>query len=131
MKSPREAPETLPLHYDLYREGTKEVIEIAPENTSYFDEVGIGNYVYRLTAVYDDCESNYALTPNGADYVLIEVTSVPEDTDETIVTLLKVYNINGQVVKTDSMDNLAPGMYIFQGLTQSGKLVNILKMYQR
>jgi hypothetical protein len=117
-----DAPETLPLHYDLYREGTKEVIEIAPENTSYFDEVGIGNYVYRLTAVYDDCESNYALTSNGADYVLIEVTSVPEDTEETIVTLLKVYNMKGQ--RIDSTNELAPGMYIFQGLTQSGKLIH-------
>ena len=119
-----DAPEILPLHYYLYREETKEVIEIAPEYTSYFEETGIGNFVYRLTAVYDDCESNYALTPNGADYVLVEVTSVPENTEETIVTLLNVYNMNGQLVKTACTDELSPGMYIFQGLTENGKLVN-------
>lgn len=118
-----EAPEIQPLHYNLYCEATKEVIEIDGQYTSYFEDKEIGNYVYRLTAVYDDCESDYALTPNGADYVLVEVTSVPETNDETIVTLLKVYNMNGQLVAKEHTDELSPGIYIFQGLTQNGKLI--------
>ena len=63
------------------------------------------------------------MTPNGADYVLIEVTSVPETNNETIVTLLKVYNMNGQLVAKEHTDELSPGIYIFQGLTQNGKLI--------
>ena len=118
-----DAPETTPLHYNLYCEETKEVIEIDAEYTSYFEDRDIGNYVYRLTAVYADCESDYALTPEGADYVLIEVTSVPEDSDETIVTLMKVYNMKGQLIEKNP-DELSPGIYIFQGITQNGKFVN-------
>lgn len=118
-----DAPEALPLHYNLYCETTGEVIEIDSEYTSYFEEREIGNYVYKLTAVYEDCESSYALTPEGADYVLVEVTSVPEENDDTIVTLLNVYNMNGQLVKTENTEQLSPGVYILQGLTQNGKLI--------
>ena len=119
-----DAPATRPLHYNLYREGLKEVIEIDPEYTSYYEELELGDYVYKLTAVYEAGESTFALTPSGEDYVHVEVTSVSENSNEAIVTLLKAFNMSGQLIKTNSIEELQPGMYILQGLTQDGRLVN-------
>lgn len=119
-----DAPETTPLHYNLYREGFKEVIEIDPEYTSYFDEIGVGDYVYKLTAVYEDCESNFALTETGDDYVFITVTGLPETTDEEIVTVTKVYTLSGQLIRNANLEELSRGVYIVQGLTKDGKLIN-------
>ncbi len=118
-----DAPEITPLHYNLYLEGLREVIEIDPENTSYFQELEPGDYTFRLTAVYDDCESDYALTENGDDYVLITVTAVPENTAEEIVTVTKVYNMNGQLIYNANLEELSHGVYIVQGLTSDGKLI--------
>ena len=118
-----EAPDPLPLHYNLYREGMEEVIEIDAEYTSYLEEREPGNYIYRLTAVYDNCESDYALTPTGEDYVTVEVTSVPEVTDEIIVNVTKVYNMRGQAVNCSDLKSLNAGIYILQGVTSTGKLV--------
>ena len=117
------APEITPIHYNLYREGSKEVIEIDPESTSYFDELGVGDYIYRLTAVYDDCESDYALTEAGDDYLLINVTAVPENSQEEIVTVTKVYSLNGQMIHNANLEELSHGIYLVQGLTSDGKLV--------
>lgn len=118
-----DAPETTPLHYNLYCEETKEVIEIDAEYTSYFMEMNPGDYIFQLTAVYDNCESDYAMTPNGDDYVLIEVTSVPEVGYEEIVNIVAIYNINGQLVKAKNVNELNQGMYIIKGVTTSGKTV--------
>ena len=120
------APETLPLHYNLYRTNyTKDVdiIEIDGEVTDYYDETGMGDYMYQLTAVYDDCESDYALTPDGQDFVYVEVTGIPEDTDEEIVTVTNIYNAKGQALANKSLEELATGFYIVQGLTKDGKTV--------
>ncbi|MBQ5547217.1 MAG: hypothetical protein IIT33_00040, partial [Prevotella sp.] len=63
------APETQPLHYNLYRYNNinkdEVIIEVPGEATSYFDESGLGAYKYQLTAVYENCESDFALTPDG------------------------------------------------------------------
>lgn len=118
-----DAPETTPLHYNLYCEETKEVIEIDAEYTSYFMEMNPGDYIFQLTAVYDNCESDYAMTPNGDDYVLIEVTSVPEVGYEEIVNIVAIYNINGQLVNAKNVNELNQGMYIIKGVTPSGKTV--------
>lgn len=120
------APETLPLHYNLYRTNyTKDVdiIEIDGEATDYYDETGMGDYMYQLTAVYDDCESDYALTPDGQDFVFVEVTGIPENTDEKIVTVTNIYNAKGQALANKSLEELATGFYIVQGLTKDGKTV--------
>ena len=116
-----DAPETTPLHYNIYFEGTKDVIEVDPENTSYFIEMEAGDYIFKLTAVYDDCESNYALTPDGEIYVIVEVTSVPENEYEEIVNVIEIYNINGQLTNTLNINDLNQGIYIIKGVTQSGK----------
>lgn len=121
-----DAPDPLPLHYNLYREGLKEVIELDPEFTSYMEEVEPGDYIYKLTAVYEDCESNFALTATGDDYVLIEVpntTSTDEIADQTIVTITKIYTMTGQLIKGTSLENLPYGVYLIQGFTQDGKLI--------
>lgn len=120
------APETLPLHYNLYRTNyTKDVdiIEIDGEATDYYDETGMGDYMYQLTAVYDDCESDYALTPDGQDFVFVEVTGIPENTDEEIVTVTNIYSAKGQALANKSLEELATGFYIVQGLTKDGKTV--------
>lgn len=118
------APETTPLHYNLYRDGYREVIEIDPDQTSYIDELPVGDYVYRLSAVYDDCESDYALTETGDNYLLITVTGLPENTDEEIVTVTKIYTLNGQMIRNANLEDLSRGVYIVQGLTKDGRLIN-------
>ena len=123
-----DAPETLPLHYNLYRteplNGARVLIEVSPDATSYFDEAEIGSHYYQLTAVYEDCESDFALTPDGEDHVYIYVTGIQENTSEEIVTLMRVYNMNGQVLKCSDTNTLTNGVYILQGLTKEGKLVS-------
>lgn len=120
-------PYDIPLHFNLYREqpgkGTKEVIEIDANATSYFDEVAPGDYIYRLTAQYDDYESDYATTLNGEDYLLITVTSTPENTVDKIFTVTKIYTMHGQLLKNSNPSQLSNGIYIMQGLTQDGRLV--------
>ena len=117
------SPETLPLHYNLYCEGAKEVIEVDAEATSYFDEKAMGDYIYKLTAVYEDCESEFALTASGADYVRVQVTSVDENELGDIVNILRVYTLNGQLVRCQDLTELSKGMYVLQGLTREGRLV--------
>lgn len=118
------APETTPLHYNLYYEGLKAVIEIDPEYTSYYYELEPGDYIFKLTAWYEDCESDFALTASGDDYILLEITlSVPENEYEEIVNVIDIYNINGQRTNANNINELNHGMYIIKGMTQSGKTV--------
>ena len=121
------APEGQPLHYNLYvthPNGGTTTVEIAPEETEFFDEsTVIGTVIYQLTAVYEHCESEYALTVDGSDRLSIELTSASENTDMPIVTVLKVYTLNGQAVQSAQWKHLSKGVYIVQGLTQDGTLV--------
>ena len=123
-----EAPAYSVLHYNLYREnldnGTTDVIEIDAEATAYFDDATPSTYKYQLTAMYDDFESEFALTPDGEDFIIIEVTSVPEnESGNEIVTLLKIYSTCGQVIRKANLGELSSGVYIVQGVTSTGKLV--------
>ena len=120
-----DAPETLPLHYNLYCDELKDIIVIDAEYSSYFQEMEVGDYTFRLTAVYEDCESDYALTATGDNYVLIEVTSVPENADEEIVTVTKIYTLNGQMIRNANLEELSRGIYIVQSLTRNGQLVTM------
>ena len=117
------APETTPLHYNLYCEGLRDTIAIDPQNNSYLLELECGDYIFRLTAVYEDCESDYALTESGDNYLFITVTSTPENTDEEIVTVTKVYTLTGQLLRDANPETLSRGIYIIQGLTRNGQLV--------
>lgn len=120
------APATLPLHYNLYCDDVKDVIQIDGDVTSFYQEFNPGDYIFRLTAVYEDCESDYALTESGDDYVLVEIldhTSVDEYADEAIVTVLRIYTLSGQLIKQTNLENLSDGVYVLQGLTRDGRLV--------
>ena len=121
------APETLPLYYNLYRFGTvnrdEVIIEVDANATSYFDETGIGQFKYQLTAVYENCESEFALTPDGENYVYLYVTGLSENDNEEIVTVMNIYTMNGQCLKHNDINALSDGVYILQGLTEDGKLI--------
>ena len=121
------APETQPLHYNLYRTGVinkeEDIIEVPGDAIYYFDNCGLGEFRYQLTAVYENCESEFALTPDGENYVFIVVTGMEEDTNEEIVNLKRIYTMNGQLIQSTNTKELSPGVYILQGLTQTGKLV--------
>jgi len=118
------APETQPNHYNLYYEGLKGVIEVDGQYTSYYQELASGDYVFKLTAVYDDCESDFALTPDGENYILLElVLSVDENLYEEIIDVVEIYNVNGQKMSTSDIRELSQGMYIVKGVTTSGKNV--------
>jgi hypothetical protein len=123
-----EAPEVMPLHYNLYRSDmdVKDVIviEVPGDATSYYDEAALGLYKYQLTAVYEDCESEFALTPDGENYVMIEVTGIDENTSDEIITLVNIYNMQGQILKAVNLDELSTGVYILQGLTEDGRMVS-------
>ena len=122
------APETQPLHYNLYRYENiykdQVVIEVEADATSYFDECGIGQYTYQLSAVYEHCESDFALTPEGEDYITIEVTGIEESENNEIVTVTRIYTLNGQCLKHSDLSALSNGVYLLQGLTEDGKLVS-------
>ncbi|MBO4567723.1 MAG: T9SS type A sorting domain-containing protein [Bacteroidales bacterium] len=120
------APDPLPLHYNLYVEGLKEIIEIDAENTSYYLEEEPGDYIFKLTAWYEDCESDFALTPGGDNYVLVEIPihqSINENEYENIVDIIEIFNINGQHVNTLNINELNQGIYIIKGVTETGKTV--------
>ena len=122
------APETQPLHYNLYRYGNinKEdvIIEVNGDATSYLDVSGMGQFKYQLTAVYQDCESDFALTSDGENFVFIEVTGIEEGTDTKILTVLNIYNMRGQSVSIKDLDELSTGIYILQGMTKDGQMVS-------
>ena len=129
------APETQPQHYNLYitdPTGCTTTVSIEPTETSYYDETTIiGSIKYQLTAVYETCESYFALTPDGENYVQIEITGIEERSDNRIVTVLNVYNMSGQRIQANNMDELNLGVYIFQGLTEDGRLVSRKVMVDR
>lgn len=121
------APQELPLHYRLYREcldtGVSETIDIDANAVEYNEDLPIGDYLYRITAVHEECESYPAITVGGQNYLLIQVTSVEEDIAEELVSVTKIYTMNGQLIRNAKVEDLSKGVYIVQGLTSSGKLV--------
>ena len=121
------APEETPLYYNLYftdPSGCTTTSEIPSNYNSYNIPTSIiGDVMLQLTAVYEDCESEYALTPDGENYLLIELTSVAEIEYSEIVDIIAIYNINGQLLNHKNIENLSNGMYIVQGTTANGKII--------
>lgn len=115
--------------YILYRTnaetGEESAIEIDGTATSYFDESGLGQFIYQLKGVSEECGLSLpATTPDGEVYVIVEVTGIEENLGDEIVTLLNVYNMNGQRMKVSDLKELNTGIYILQGLTEDGRLVS-------
>lgn len=128
---------------NLYRSdnenGEYELIaEVNPDDTSYFDEIDIGTYYYKVTALYstegDTCESQAA--PNqenpSIDYVQIIVTDIIENQDiafsiypnpvnnkyviiqGTDIKNIKIFNVIGQPVyaKEVTTENSSVSIYV-------------------
>ena len=51
----------------------------------------------------------------------MQPTSITENEYEEIVTVIAVYNINGQKVNCSDINNLTQGIYILEGFSASGK----------
>ena len=123
-----DAPETQPLWYQLYitlPDGNTFTAEVEPTETEYYHEMTVAATItYRLIAIYEYCESDYALTPDGEDYVTVVVTGIEENTNDSIVTVLNVYNMNGQRIAVSDMNELNTGVYVIQGLTEDGRMVS-------
>ena len=121
------APATQPLHYNLYKQAVNNkeevIIEVPGDATSYFDESGLGEFRYQLTAVYETCESEFALTPEGEDHIIIIVTGTEEHNSDRMVTITRIFNMNGQCLKRNKVEELTNGVYILQGLTEDGRIV--------
>ena len=119
--------ETQPLHYNLYRHNNivKDdiIIEVPGNATNYYDSCGPGSFIYQLTAVYENCESDFALTPAGEDFVIVDVTGIEEASNEAIVTVLRIYTMSGQCLKHSNLDELGNGIYLIQGMTEDGQMV--------
>lgn len=123
------APMNQPEHYNLYRAPLSnildiQVIEVNGNATSYFDESEIREYRYQLKAVYEQCESDYALTPDGESSVIVEITGIEENIDNKVVEVLNIYNMKGQRITVSDMNELKVGIYIIQGLTEDERLVS-------
>lgn len=118
-----------PDHYRLYRvsgrnTNEQQFIEIEGNASSYFDENEIGECQYQLTAVYEYGESPFALTTNGETIVTIEITDIKESFDSKIISLLNVYNLKGQRINVEDLNELSTGIYFLQGWTEDGRLVS-------
>jgi len=51
------------------------------------------------------------------------VTGIEENTNDAIITVMSIYNMQGQRLKVNDVNELNTGVYIIQGLTKDGKLV--------
>ena len=53
----------------------------------------------------------------------LDVEEIYED-EEEIVNVVRIFNVNGQVIQCNDLNQLNTGVYIIQGKTESGKIVN-------
>ena len=56
--------------------------------------------------------------------VPVDSTGIAERTNDIVVNVINVFNMLGQIVKATNLNELTPGIYILQGLTEEGRLVN-------
>ena len=115
--------------YILYRTnaetGEESSIEIDGTAISYFDESGLGQFIYQLKGVSEACGLSLpATTPDGEVYVIVEVTGIEENLDDEIFNVVKIFTMNGQCLKQKNVNELGNGVYILQGLTKNARLVN-------
>ena len=124
-------------------------------NYEYYDDVEPGTYYYKLRAVYENdgetCESEPALSETGDDYVMVDVTSIDENSldvgvypnpTDGIVNIkadgmfrIEILNIVGQTIMecdvdkdffTIDMSNHENGIYFINVKTLKGNIVNKL-----
>ena len=141
-----------PQSFKVYRSNDgvdyEEIATVDKIERVYFDEVEAGTYYYKVTAYRSYCESTPAWTNEGQDYVLVEVTSVGECTDEVFrvfpspanaqlcveaegLSQVVVYNVMGQVVYAQNCNedglvintaNFAEGVYTISIKSMTGRV---------
>lgn len=125
-----EPPTTQPDYYNLWisGQGCMAPTIVDPSLTEYFLDLDSSEiWTYLLTAVYESCESDYALTPEGENSITFDVTSINEIRYEDFVDIMAIYTIQGQLINAKDIHELKPGMYLVKGTTASGKTA-IVKM---
>ena len=72
-----------PSKFKIYRSADGEEYDVVGEATGdaheYFDAVENGTYYYKVTAYSSACESDYAITNDNLDYVVVMVAAVAEN----------------------------------------------------
>ncbi len=122
----------------------------------YEDEITVTEMdkSYKVKAVYEECESEFALTENGDDFVNVNNLSVPESLTKAVIypnptsgqltieaeemTEVSVYDLVGQCVMRQSVDNdhaviemgaLLNGVYMVKVETRNGAVMQrVVKM---
>ena len=141
-----------PSNFKIYRsqDGDEytEIAMIANTEHEYLDEVGVGSYLYKVTAFSTACESTPALTPELTDYVFVNVTAVEEQginvmiypnpakdalsVQASNISEVVLFNILGQPVYrhqglTNSLEintsNIESGIYTMSITTADGMMV--------
>ena len=140
--------------YNIYRSTDNVdyvlIATVDSDVTEYFDAPGAGTYYYKVTALYENCESDPAISGENPDqdYVVVGVTGVGENSDNvnlfpnptkgnvTIQAMnmhrITVVSVLGQVVFDTELDqdeyilNMAKfntGMYMVRVYTDEGVTV--------
>jgi len=74
----------------------------------------------------DDDNSNVYAQNFGVDGIIGPTVGIEEifEDEEEIVNVVSIFNVNGQVMQCNDLNELNTGVYIIQGTTESGKIVN-------
>ena len=140
-----------PAKYFIYRssDGNEyaKIDEVAGSINTYFDPV-VGDYYYKVTAKYSNCESDFATSVSGANYVHVTITGVaekdnlvkvyPNPANDKLylkgvgISSIALYNIVGQVVyssqnsdaeQTIELGEMPSGVYMLKISTSEGDVV--------
>ena len=139
-----------PSKYYVYRseDGFEyaKIAEVSGSVKNYFDPMEGQNY-YKVTAKYPSCESGYATTSTGDDYVHVIVTGVDEQDGSVIVfpnpasdrlyikgdgvVSVAVYNVVGQMISSGNdgteqvidLSGMPSGIYLVKVVTVNGEMV--------
>ena len=116
-----------PSKFKVYRstdgEEYTEIAAVESTEREYFDEVGIGNYYYKVTAYSSACESTPAQTDENTDYVYVAVTGVGENQAQAHIfpnpvnemLSIKAADINEVVL----YNMVGQAVYRYRGLTNA------------
>ena len=139
-----------PTKFKIYRKDSDagdyvEIGDATGDVHEYFDEVENGTHYYKVTAYSSACESNYAITDDGLDYVAVIVAGTAENSVNARVypnpttgnlrveaqdmSTIMVFNLVGQKVYEDNingdecvinMKEFGSGIYMVKIQTANG-----------
>ena len=122
-----------------------EIGNVSGDTHEYFDGVENGTYYYKVTAYSSACESNYAITNDDVDYVVVMVAAVAENSinariypnpttgnlkiEASDMNTVAVFNLVGQKVYEETINNdecvinmkeFGSGIYMVKVQTSTG-----------